>query len=190
MSIELNKSESAFVSKLMDASFGNAELMHEGGVMSVKKAYAGNVHFARACYNALRVKDRAEFAGFLKRYGLNVTKIDRTNFDIGGVLNPKNQRKHIEGAKADIAYFRLVDAHVPQRKSPKEDTRTPMQIAQQALEAAINRAEKVNPRAADIVREKINTPKWVSELMAFNVTDEEASMLIDALTELRLSKAA
>jgi hypothetical protein len=199
----LNKTELSIIAKLSDASFGNAEAMHYAGFKAVNRAYCNkedNGEMARACYDALRVVDRVEFARFVRKYGLNVV-IDKSVAVIGGVTNQKNADKHIRGAKEDIAFFKLIDAHVKPRPVPKEDDRTVAEKADDAIKSMVKRyaspSEKLSPveqeeskAIAALLNQRIQRPGWVGTFQQLHLNESEVKAIVDFIVESRMVESS
>lgn len=179
----MNKKELGIIASLSESSFNHAEKLHSACAYAIRKAYAGNSEFAQAVVDAVRVKERIEVAGFLKRWGLNTDRIG-TTYKIGGPRNQKMQRKHVTGCADDIGYFRLVDAHVPTPKSPKEPEGTFTQQANDALKGLIDRMKKQGrEEVAALIGQRAGGRHWSLKFDNLAPTTEDIDAMMSLLTE-------
>jgi len=181
----LTVKESKLVQTLSNLSFGNAEAMHMAGYKAVSKAYGDTEdkgELARACLDALRVKDKPEFAKFLRKYGMNVV-IDKRIITVGGVLNLKNADKHVRAAKEDIQFFQLVEAHVKPAPVKKPEERVASQIADDLIQSLITRQKDENVRG--YLQQRIQRPAWFAKLAVLELSDDEVAAIVEAVNAMR-----
>lgn len=159
----LTAKETKLVQALSASSFNNAGLMHEAGVLSVRKAYGDKEdkgELARAFCNGLTVNNRIEFARFLRKWGLDVA-IDGKTVTVGGIRDPRNQARHVKACADDIAFWKLVDAHVKPKAEPKVPTGTVAEQADAAIAALVARMKTaknnpLGPEVAGLINQRLS----------------------------------
>jgi hypothetical protein len=133
---------------------------HKVIAYAVKKAHSdkeSGLAYVQAALDAAPAGIRKNVASAFRQLNINISALERGQFRAEGVRNPKAQEKTFERIKAgDIPDVVAMADRVPREK--KADNRSPMEVAQDAIDRLLARLKKDNPDAAAVLNDKLAAP--------------------------------